>query len=275
MSRSKRILITGAGSGIGLDTAFALARRGHEVILTTHTELEVSQIKKLAQEEGVTLKVTKLDITQESEIKRAAKLEVDVLINNAAIGESGPMLEVPPERVRQLFETNVFGTLRTTQIFADAMLKRKKGGRIITVSSVAGRVVIPFLGPYHMSKFSLEAAFDAFRLELEPEGIWVSLIEPGLIYTGFNERMADTKYEWLQADSVYKKNIPSMRHHDSTLTLRSHGTDSVVKAMIHAVESYKPKTRYVRPRSYQKILFFLGLLPDRLRDKILRRSIGL
>lgn len=275
MSRSKRILITGAGSGIGLDTAFALARRGHDVILTTHTESEVSQTKKLAQEEGVTLKVTKLDITQESEIKRAAKLEVDVLINNAAIGESGPMLEVPPERVRQLFETNVFGTLRTTQVFADAMLKRKKGGRIITVSSVAGRVVIPFLGPYHMSKFSLEAAFDAFRLELEPEGIWISLIEPGLIYTGFNERMADTKYEWLQADSVYKKNIPSMRHHDSTLTLRSHGTESVVKAMIHAVESNKPKTRYVRPKSYKRVLLALSFLPTRLRDKLIRRSMGL
>ncbi|MEK7146330.1 MAG: SDR family NAD(P)-dependent oxidoreductase, partial [Patescibacteria group bacterium] len=173
------------------------------------------------------------------------------------------------------FETNVFGTLRTTQIFADAMLKRKKGGRIITVSSVAVRLVIPFLGPYHMSKFALEAGFDAFRMELEPEGIWISLIEPGLIYTGFNERMADTKYEWLSAESLYKKNIPAMRHHDSTLTLRSHGTDSVVKAMIHAVESNKPKTRYVRPRSYKRVLLALSFLPTRLRDKILRRSLGL
>jgi len=153
-SSKKRVLITGSGSGIGRDTALKLAKRGHTVYATTHTEAQAAQWKGAG---SARIEAFKLDVTDSSDRARAAEIPIDVLINNAAVGESGSLAEVPLERVRATFETNLFATLALTQAVLKGMIARR-GGTVIFISSLAGRVPIPFLMPYAMTKFALSAA---------------------------------------------------------------------------------------------------------------------
>lgn len=273
----KTILITGAVRGIGRDTALALAKRGHRVIATTRTAEQAAKLHQEAAEQGVTLETAQLDLTSAADIAQATAYDLDVLINNAATGESGPMAEIPLERVKNVFAVNVFGTLQLTQSVVKKMLQRpanKERGRIIILGSTAGRVTLPYLGPYHLSKYALESMADALRLELRSRRIPVSLIEPGLILTGFNEQVAATKYAWLKADSPFAADLQNMKRHDAALPRRSYPTDSVVAAIVEAVETRQPRARYMRPRFYRPMIFALKLLPQTVQDFILRRGVG-
>ncbi len=136
------------------------------------------------------------------------------------------------------------------------------------MSSIAGRLVIPYLGMYNMTKFSVEAMGDALRLELKQFGIKVSLIEPGLIGTGFNERMASTKYEWLTNKSAFVASIKKMKAHDAGLTAVSYSTKPVIAAIVHAIESPRPKARYIAPNSYRWSVDSLAVIPIFLKDRI-------
>ena len=270
----KTILITGAARGIGRDAAFALAKRGHTVIATVHSENQMSELKAESAKHNCSIDVRKLDIASEADVAKIDWSGIDVVVNNAAMNESGPMAEVPLDRVERLVETNIIGTLRVTQHAAKSMLL-KKAGRIILVTSVAGRIILPYLGPYSMTKFALEGIGDALRMELAPHGIFVSMIEPGLIYTGFNERMAAQKYEWISESSAFASDIPAMQKHDERITESSYNSSSVVTAIIDAVESKYPKARYTRPRIYGRMLFVAKLIPTKILDRIMRKFAGL
>src|SRR6476646_415953 len=187
---TKTVMITGAGSGFGKGAALALAARGHNVIATTETDEQAAALRAEAPQ----LTVERLDITS-ADVDKAAGWDIDVLINNAGAGQTGPMADVPLDRVRHLFEVNVFGTLAVTQQVVPGMVKRGSG-RIIIVSSIAGVVVGPSFGPYAMTKHALEAMGKAMRAELAPQGVDVTLLNPGPYNTGFNDRMADSMWEW-------------------------------------------------------------------------------
>ncbi len=176
---TKTVMITGAGSGFGKGASLALAERGHHVIATTETEEHAAALRAEAPQ----LTVEKVDITT-SDVTKAAAWDIDVLINNAGAGQTGPMADVPLDRVRHLFEVNVFGTLAVTQQVLPRMLA-KGTGRIIIVSSIAGVIVGPSFGPYSMTKHALEAMGKAMRAELGPQGIDVTLLNPGPYLTGF------------------------------------------------------------------------------------------
>jgi short-subunit dehydrogenase len=124
---AKRILITGAATGFGQGAAIALAKRGHSVIAGVQIAPQVTELMKTATEAGVNLKVIVLDVNDEDDRRAALQNEVDVLINNAGVMETGPVAEIPLEKVRKNFETNVFGTLALTQGFARQMVKRGQG----------------------------------------------------------------------------------------------------------------------------------------------------
>ena len=190
------VLITGAGSGFGKGTSVALASRGHDVIATTETDEQAADLRA----EFPKLRVEKLDITSR-DVDKVAQWNVDVLINNAGAGQTGPMADVPIDRVRRLFDVNVFGTLAITQAVLPQMVKRSSG-RIIIVSSIAGVISGPSFGPYSMTKHALEAMGKAMRAELAPQGIDVTLLNPGPYLTGFNDRMADSMWEWFGEDSL-------------------------------------------------------------------------
>ncbi|MTA65700.1 MAG: SDR family NAD(P)-dependent oxidoreductase, partial [Actinobacteria bacterium] len=170
---SKKVLITGAGSGFGKGTAVALAIRGHKVIATTETEDQAIALRA----EHPQIQVEKLDITSSDDVAKAATIDLDVLINNAGAGQTGPMADVPIDRVRHLFEVNVFGTLAVTQAVLPKMAA-KKSGRIIIVSSIGGVIAGPSFGPYAMTKHALEAMGKSMRAELAVSGIDVTLINP-------------------------------------------------------------------------------------------------
>jgi NAD(P)-dependent dehydrogenase (short-subunit alcohol dehydrogenase family) len=197
---SKTVLITGAGSGFGKGAAAALAERGHAVIATTETD---DQARTLA-DEVPGIRVEKVDITTD-DVEKIREWDLDVLINNAGAGQTGPLVDVPMEVVRRVFEVNVFGTLAATQAAVPAMLA-KGGGRVIIVSSIAGVIAGPSFGPYSMTKHALEAMGKTLRAELALQGVDVTLLNPGPYLTGFNDRMADSMWDWFNDAAL---NAPS------------------------------------------------------------------
>ena len=141
----KKILITGAGTGLGKAAALALARKGHHVYATTVDEAQADQMDALGRTEGLRLEGFKLDVTLEADRQKIAALELDVLLNNAGVGYSGSLAEIDVDTVRKNFEINVFGAIRLTQVALRGMIARKRG-TVMFVSSIAGRITAPFLG---------------------------------------------------------------------------------------------------------------------------------
>lgn len=265
-----KILITGARQGMGRDCAFELSRRGHKVLATTRTHEGAKELSEAALKAGINLQTKKLDLLNESDRQMAADWQPDTLINNAAIGESGPLAEIPIKHIRDNFEINIFGTLDLTQRVLKNMIKNKSG-RIIIFSSIGGKITLPYLGAYSMTKYALESAADALRQELEDHGIWISVIEPGAIGTGFNEKMNNSKYKWLSENNLLYSDLHRMKKCEESLVKDQYGTESIVKAVVHAVEAKTPKTRYIRPLNYYPLIKLASILPDRVRDYFTKR----
>jgi short-subunit dehydrogenase len=229
---SKSVLITGAGSGFGKGTALALAAKGHQVIATTETQDQASALRKDSPE----ITVIKLDITNAVDIAQVAQLKIDVLINNAGAGQTGPIADVPIDRVRHLFEVNVFGTLAITQAVLPQMVARGSG-RIIIMSSVAGVISGPSFGPYSMTKHALEAMGKALRAEIAGQGIDVTLINPGPYNTGFNDRMANSMWEWFDDKAVNAPATELMRIVGSMVTTGQLDPVDVCNRLVELVEA--------------------------------------
>lgn len=207
---SKTILITGAGSGLGKGTAIGLAKNGHTVIATVENWPQVSGLMADAKEAGVQLEVTKLDLLSgddQQKVFRKYADRIDILVNNAATGETGPIAEVPVDRVRRVFEVNVFSTLEFAQRFARHFASRGKG-KIVFTSSIAGFTTFKFLGPYVASKHALEPIVQLMRDEMEGTGVQIATINPGPFRTGFNDRMYDTLDEWYDPEQNFTPEGP-------------------------------------------------------------------
>jgi short-subunit dehydrogenase len=246
----KTILITGAGTGIGKDAAFALTLRGHRVLATTQTEAQSDVLRIEAANRNVVLEIFKLDITLEADREAIAAYPIDVLLNNAGMGESGSLAEVDMQRVRQIFEVNLFATLALTQVALRGMIAREKG-TVLFVSSIAGRVPMPFLMPYSMSKFALSAAGAGLRTEMDQlkKNIQIALIEPGAIHTGFNQVMTNSKYQWMNASSYFAHQADAMKKKERATFkfLEARSTQGIVNQIVKAAEASRPKLRYVSP----------------------------
>jgi NAD(P)-dependent dehydrogenase (short-subunit alcohol dehydrogenase family) len=230
---TKTVMITGAGSGFGKGASLALAARGHQVIATTETEEQAKALRA----EAPKLTVEKLDITS-ADVSKADDWDIDVLINNAGAGQTGPMADVPIDRVRRLFEVNVFGTLSITQHVLPRMVA-KGAGRVIIVSSIAGVMSGPAFGPYSMTKHALEAMGKAMRAELASQGIDVTLINPGPYLTGFNDRMADSMWEWFGAGSL---NAPATPMFEMMRELVTNGQMDPAEVVTRLVELTEAET---------------------------------
>ena len=245
----KKILITGAATGFGRDAAIALAKRNHEVIATTQNDEQTESLKKFAEQQKVNLTIFKLDITKAEDVAQVKDLDLDVLINNAATGEGGPLVEIPLDRIRDNMETNVIGTIAMVQAAAPKMMAKGKG-TIVLVTSIVGRIPLPFLSPYSMSKFALESAGAGLAEELKPFGVNVSMIEPGPFGTGFNEANMEKKFTWMKEDSLYKDHgdyIAGLEK-KSVLDMQNDNYQAVVDTMVSVAENDKPKLRYAVPK---------------------------
>ena len=227
----KTVLITGAGTGFGRGAALALAARGHHVIATTETEEQAVALRAEAPQ----LQVEKVDITT-NDVNKVKDWNVDVLINNAGFGQTGPLADVPEAIVRKVFDVNVFGTLRMTQATLPQMVKRGTG-RVIIVSSIAGVLAGPAFGPYSMSKFALEAMGKTLRGELFTQGIDVCLLNPGPYLTGFNDRMAASMWDWFGDDSVSAGSTDLFKMMRTMVTEGQMDPQEVVDVMVELVEA--------------------------------------
>lgn len=189
-------LITGAGTGFGWDTAFRLAERADvDVIAGVEIYAQVWALEQEADRRGIGLRVEKLDVTDSGDRRKAAKWDVDVLLNNAGVSEGGSMVDIPGANLRRQFEVNVIGPVLLTQDIAKQMVA-KRHGRIVFMSSIAGMITDPFGGAYAASKHAVEAVADALRQELAEFGVEVATINPGPYLTGFNDRLFETWRSW-------------------------------------------------------------------------------
>ena len=264
------ILVTGASSGIGYESAILLAQKGHKVYGAARRVERMEPLK----EYGIT--PMSLDVTSEESMQKcvadilAAEGRIDVLVNNAGYGFFGAVESVPLEEARRQLEVNVFGMARLCQLVLPSM-RAQGSGRIINISSVAGKAVLYFGGWYHVSKFSVEALSDALRMEVKPFGIDVVLIEPGGIRTDWGMIAADhladsskgTPYEadgLREAETFRKAYSSRFLSHPSVIT----------RAICRSVESRRPRTRYRLGAGSDTLVLFHGLLPDRWWDSLMR-----
>ena len=230
----KTVLITGAGSGFGRGAAVELARRGHKVIATTETQKQAAELA--AAQPALT--VVKLDITNASDVAKVDQWDLDVFIANAGMGQTGPLSVLPLARLRAVFEVNVFGTFAITQRVAQAM-RRKRAGRILIVSSIAGVRAGVGSGPYAMTKHALQALGTALRAEMVPFGVDVALINPGPFATGFNDRMANDPGPWFDRNTAAPEDVAVMDSIVKRITIGQLDPADVVKRYVELVEADK------------------------------------
>ena len=196
----RTVLLTGAGTGFGLETSMRLAEKGFDVIAAVEIYAQVQTLKRQAAARGVKLNVEKLDVTNEGDRKKALGWNVEILVNNAGVLEGGSVLDIPGSNMRNEFEVNVIGPLLLTQGIAKQMVKRGTG-RIVWVSSREGLNVNPFTGIYSASKHAVEAIAQTMALELQEFGIEVATVNPGPFLTGFNDRGFETWRSWVDDPS--------------------------------------------------------------------------
>ena len=270
MKSNKVILLTGASSGIGYDTAVALAQQGHKVYAAAR---RVDRMEPLRQYGIVPLK---MDVTDEASMQEGVKTlldaegRIDVLINNAGYGYFGAVENVPMDDARNQLEVNVFGLARLCQLVLPTM-RSQHSGRIINTASVAGRSVFYYGGWYHVSKYAVESLSDAMRMELKPFGIDVVIIEPGAIKTNWGIIAADHLIESSKG-TAYEQTGTMMANNLRNMYLSNTISDPAVvrKAIVRAVNARRPCTRYRIGRMANAIVFFHWLLPTRWWDAFLR-----
>ncbi|HET9774386.1 MAG TPA: SDR family oxidoreductase, partial [Nitrososphaeraceae archaeon] len=183
-------VVTGSSTGIGFETSLFLARNGFYTYATMRDTLKSDKIEKIAYNENLPLKVLSMDVDNDDSVRNAIhkildeKKKIDILINNAGYGLFGALEEIPIDEAKKQFETNLFGAMRTIKETLPTM-KKQKNGIIINVTSLAGVVGIPAECIYVSTKFALEGLSESISYELQPYGIKVILIEPGVINTNF------------------------------------------------------------------------------------------
>jgi NAD(P)-dependent dehydrogenase (short-subunit alcohol dehydrogenase family) len=228
----KTVLITGAGSGFGRMAVSMLAQRGHKVIATVLDDQQAAELSKAEPR----LTVAKLDITKD--VAAVDQWDPDVFIANAAIGQTGPLSLIPLERLRAVFEVNVFATFAVTQRVAQKM-RKKRAGRIIIMSSIGGVRAGVGSGPYTMTKHAIQAFGTALRAELKMFDVDVCTINPGPYATGFNDRMAMNPGDWFDRKTAAPEDVAVMDQLVQRITVGQLDPVDVARRYVELVEADK------------------------------------
>lgn len=269
----KVVLITGASSGIGKESAKKLLSAGHIVYAAARRMESMEDLKALGAE------LVRLDISKEEQIEACVERiiqeqgRIDVLFNNAGFGQYGSVEEVSIADARYQFEVNLFGLSRLTQLVVPHM-RARQSGTIINTSSVGGKIHTPLGAWYHASKHALEGWSDCLRIELKPFGINIVVIEPGIIVTSFGDAMGGSLMK-NSAHGPYEKMAKSVEK----ITLNSYqagGGSSpavVADAVCKAVAAERPKTRYAVGKMAKPLILLRKLLGDRSFDRLIMSQV--
>jgi NAD(P)-dependent dehydrogenase (short-subunit alcohol dehydrogenase family) len=273
------ILVTGASTGIGRATALRLAAAGSIVFAGVRKRSDADSLTAAASGALIPLM---LDVSDAKAIAAAAEIitsrvgerGLDGLVNNAGIAAAAPLEFVPIDEFRNQLEVNVVGQLAVTQ--AVLPLLRIAGGRIVNVTSIGGLIAGAMLGPYHASKFALEAMTDTLRVELRPWGITVIAIEPGAIATPIWATSSDRSDRMLEgadeAERLYGASIASAKAGAARSARDGLPPDAVAQVIEKALTASRPRTRYAVGVDAKVGSAVIAKLPDRLRDRLLKRS---
>jgi NAD(P)-dependent dehydrogenase (short-subunit alcohol dehydrogenase family) len=278
---TRHVVVTGASSGIGRATAEHLVGAGFRVFAGVRRDQDVVSLQS-ANLPGLTPIL--LDVTDVAALARVAR-EIDAevgslglagLVNNAGLSGGGPLEVVDLNLVRACFEVNVIGALSVTRAMLPML--RRGSGRIVNISSGAGRVATPLMGPYCASKFAFEAVSDVLRMELHRSGIAVATIEPGAVSTsmiGKGNEQIEREITQLPADApdYYRTSLIKLR---AAFDRTSHNKPEAVAKVIHqALTAARPRTRYVVGADAKFLLLLRTLFPDRAMDAVLRWIVDL
>ena len=277
------VVITGASTGIGMACALHLDRLGFRVFAGTRKE---NDGRSLIQRSEGRITPLLIEVTDGDSVAAAADhvaravgtAGLSGLVNNAGIAVGGPLEFLPLSEIRQQFEVNVLGQITVIQAFLP--LLRLARGRIVNMGSIAGRAAFPFIGPYSASKYALEAITDALRIELLPWGISVSIIEPGDVATPIWKKSLAAAQKTRQSFSsqavdLYGPSLEAVTRAVEKAAAAGIDPVTVARAVEHALTAGNPKTRYLVGRGVGLQAFFKKVLPDRLFDRFIIRSIDL
>lgn len=238
---SQKILITGASSGFGRGAAIELARLGHTVVAAAETWPQVRTLREDAKTAGVSLDVIKLNLLDPIDIAHAGSFDPDVLVLNAGVMEGGSVVDIPMQRVRESFDINVFGHLELVQAIVPKMVARKLG-KIVWTSSMGGILVVPFLGIYCATKHAIEAIAGSMKAELEPHGVKVATVNPGVFGTGFNDTGAESYVQWYDEKAA----VVPMPDFSGSLVGQA-DPQEMIDAMVEIIPADKHLYRTMRP----------------------------
>jgi NAD(P)-dependent dehydrogenase (short-subunit alcohol dehydrogenase family) len=274
-----RVLVTGTSSGIGEATVRRLDRDGHTVFAGVRKEEDGRRLQ-----EGASSRLTPvlLDVTDEAAVAAAAKTVADQvgeagldgLVNNAGIARGGPLEYLPLEEWRTQLDVNVIGQVAVTQAFIP--LLRQAKGRIVFIGSLGGRMGTPLLGPYNASKFAIAGISESLRRELRPFGMKVVLVEPGGVKTAIwdkGQAYAEELRERLGAEAMdrYRTQVEGLEKGMEFQMRHAISAEAVADVIVKALESPRPRARYLVGRDALAVGLGTRLLPDSVRDVLVRR----
>lgn len=274
--RSRRtLLITGCSSGIGYFAAKELMARGYSVIASARSDADVENLRR------ENIPAIQLDLADTAsiqaavaEVSRRSNGRLSGLINNAAFALPGAVEDVSRDAMREQFETNVFGTIELTTALLP-LLEKSGDGRVVMINSILGIIAMPWRGVYNASKFALEGFTQTLRLEVADRGIRVVTITPGPIESRFRlnaQRHADRHLDTSASRhrETYERLRKEREREDGRMPM-SLPPEAVVRKIVHALESPRPKLRYLVTRPAWWLYHLDRLLPERWLDAILRR----
>src|ERR671913_1589315 len=248
-SNNKVAVVTGSSTGIGYETSLILARNGFPTYATMRNLNKGENIKSVATKENLPIRIKQLDVTDDVSVKNAIQTitseagRIDVLVNNAGYGLNGAFEDLAMDEIKAQYETNVFGLIRTTQAVLPIM-RKQKSGTIVNISSGAGRFGLPGASAYVSTKFAVEGLSESMSYELEPFGIKVVIVEPGVIRTNFFDGLVVAKKS-RDPNSPYSQIMQKIATGFEEMMKNASSPDLVAKVVLNAIRDENPSLRYL------------------------------
>lgn len=266
-------LVTGAGSGLGMESALTLAASRRRVYGSVLTEAEGDALRAAARERNVVVQVVLMDVTSEAQVRKTidaviAESGLDELVHFAGIGLRGFVEDLDFEEIERVFAINTFGSMHVARAALPHMRKRR-AGRILLTTSIAGRMASMSIGGYASSKFAVEGFAEALHQEMLPFGVYVSLLEPGLIATPHFTIHRNRARRAQDPESPYHEWFT--RHEalvDGILARNSFSTADVASVVLRALDARRPRLRYVVGRKAKIVLSLRRHLPGELFERV-------
>ncbi len=254
----KVAVVTGSSTGIGYEISLILAKNGFFTYATMRNLNKSENIKSVATKENLPIQIKQLDVTDEVSVTNAIQAisskagRIDVLVNNAGYGLNGAFEDLAMDEIKAQYETNVFGLIRTTQAILPIM-RRQKSGTIVNISSGAGRFGFPSGSAYVSTKFAVEGLSESMSYELEPFGIRVVIVEPGVIRTNFGNGLVVAKRSQ-NPNSPYSQMMQKTANGFEEMMKNSSSPDLVAKVVLNAIRDENPSLRYLAGDDVEKWL---------------------